>query len=90
MIPLGAVAIVSEKHVVIVVVALSKRNERDPPAISAAVSGPVRLFSPHMADRIDAERRVEYEKGPSYTGQDKATEPTHPSPIEKPHHKRQR
>jgi hypothetical protein len=62
MIPLGAVAIVSEKHVMIVVVALSKRNERDPPAISAAVSGPVRLFSPHMADRIDAERRVEHEK----------------------------
>ena len=90
MIPLGAVAIVSEEHVVIVMVALSKRNERDPPAISAAVPSPMRLSAPHMTDRIDAERRIEHEKGPPDAGQDKATESTHPSPIEEPHDKGKR
>lgn len=90
MIPLGTVAIVSEKHVMVVMVALSKCNERDPPAISAAVPSPMRLSAPHMTDRIDAERRIEHEKGASNAGQDKATESTHPSTIEEPHDKRKR
>ena len=90
MIPLGAVAIVSEEHVVIVMVALAKSNKRDPPAISAAVPGAMRLGAPHMTDRIDAERRIEHEKGAPHTGQDKTTESTHPSAIEEPHDKGKR
>lgn len=90
MIPFGAIAIVPEKHVMIVVVSLAKREERYPPTVTAAVTGPMGLISPHMTDRVDTERRVEHKKRAPYTGQDKATKPAHPPPIEEPHHKGQR
>ena len=50
MIPLGAVAIVSEEHVMVVMVALSKRNERDPPTVTATITSSMRLLPPHMAN----------------------------------------
>ncbi len=90
MIPFGAIAIVPEKHVMIVVVSLAERDERDPPTVTAAVPGPVRLRPPHMTDRVDTESRIEHEKRTPYTGQDKTTESTHPAAIEKSHDKRQR
>ena len=90
MIPFGAIAIVPEKHVMIVVVSLAEGDKRDPPTVTAAVAGPMGLSPPHMTDRVDTERRVEHEKRAPYTGQDKATEPTHPTAIEESHHKGQR
>lgn len=89
-IPLGAIAIVPEEHVMIVVVALAERNERYPPTITAAVSSPMGLGPPEMTNRIDAEGGIEHEKGTAYARQDEATESAHPSTIEKSHHKRER
>src|SRR5690349_13677244 len=53
-IPLGPIAIVAQIHVVIIVIALAERDQRNPPTVPAAVLRAVGLRAPDVADRIDA------------------------------------
>ena len=88
-IPLGPVSIIPQEHVVIIVVALAERDEGNPPTITAAVAGAMGLLSPHVANRINAERGVEHKKGAPHASQDKTTKAAHPTAVEKAHDKGQ-
>src|SRR6059036_1544532 len=75
---------------VVVVIAFPKGQERDPPAVPAAVFSAVRLRSPEVTDGVDAEGGVEDKKDTGHPGEQKATYSAHPSSVEEPHHKRER
>lgn len=56
---------------VIVMVALAERDQRDPPAVPAGILCAVRLIAPDVADGVDAEGRVQDGKGSADAGQQK-------------------
>ena len=88
-IPEGTVAVVALVGVVIVVIPLAERQERDEPAVSTGVRLTMRLASPEMADRVDAKGRIQYGKCPPNAGQHEAADTAGPPAVEKAHHERE-
>ena len=68
---------------------LAKRQEGYPPTISARIELTVRLFSPKMADGINAKRGVEDGKGSTHTGEEKTSDAAEPVAIKHADEKRQ-
>src|SRR5215813_3060955 len=52
-VPAGTVAVIARIGVVIVVVPFAKAQERDEPAVTAAVMFAVRLCAEHVAERVN-------------------------------------
>lgn len=82
-IPLRAVPVIAGIGVVIVVITLAESDQGDQPAVPAAVLSAVRLVSPHMADRIDAEGRIQHQEGSEHTGEKKPGERPNPTAMKK-------
>lgn len=74
----------------VIMVSLSQRDERHPPAVSTGIGPTVGLTSPQMTDGIDAERGVQHQKDPPGTGQHEAAHTTYSAVVDVPDEKRQR
>ena len=74
----------------VIMVALSQRDERHPPTVPTGIGPAVGLASPQMTDGIDAERRVQHQKDPASTGQQETAHAADPAIVQIPYEKRQR
>lgn len=63
----------------VIVVPFTERDQRDPPVIPTRIGGVVGLTAPQVAHGVDAKGRVEDREGPPDSGEEKATDPTHPA-----------
>src|SRR5689334_18429568 len=75
---------------VVIMKALAKGQKRNPPAVPTGIGPAMGLTTPQMADRIDAEGRIEDPKRPAHTREQEAPDSSHPAIGQKPHEKRQR
>lgn len=85
-IPLRPIPVIALIHVVIIMITLSERDERNPPTVMTGIGSSVRLGPPQVADRVNTKRGIQDKKGSSESGKQETSQSPGPAAVQYPHH----